>query len=752
MFLQYDTARSSTPNDQPQLVRKVRQLKSHPTLLKRASLGDTKGAVFLPCSEKSPSDTPEEPTNTHCFRPCLHRTASYDITLAAPRAMASGHSEVLGASQGHMSSLKGRVYQRRPQTLIQSFSEPVPAGSIDSRMTMTVPTIAFDRPTTSLSVTVSEEDIKEPLLGIDGAQESSNNSTLATQSDSSPEAPVSLATDGAGDKFSPRRRSSFSCDRPSTGATRLVRFASNLNMPLADEDPDEQLTPELHHLHQDTPTTSFRNPFREDSNIESRRSSDASSDASSYLRANAFSGHRDTLARITHRAKKGYTAELEPISSSSSSPPSPVLVQPSTLRTHDTFSHILFGRRIRPYNPSMIIQQLIHYLPFQDYLSLRSTCRQWCRALPEPQMPGSYRIPREVLQQVLSLLNPCDFDAARHTCRKWFDAGLDAQLLRLMLRSAQCQNAFKSDTRKRRDSIVPGNPVLPVCVSAGQDGHPVVLAAPPTMEGSMSKEWLMSKRLATATRLSVDWRGSWSRRSITEAVSRFYVVEQINFRRILVSLSSLDTSSHDQTFTVSSCGRYLLVTSGNDCFVYNLRGKEDTLIAVVRLSADCNILRVSMDTSSGRYAVAALLSNRTGVIWDLTSDHQASQSCFPSGEPMSLGMNTEVHGTGVHHRAETTSVSGHLPLRRSEVIPEPTPEMPQKSVYDRAARHSLDLGAHEQLLEPFLDASFCATPESEVPPPGPSTGIVIQARPAATFHHLGNADDACKERSHLPFT
>ena len=743
MFLQYDTARTSTPNDQPQSVRKLIELKSHPTLLKRASLGDTKGAVFLPCSERSPSETPAEPANLRCFRPGLHRTASHDITLAAPRAMGvGGYSELPGASQSPLSSLKRKVYQRRPQGLIQSLSEPVLTGSIDSRISLTVPTMALPRPTTPLSVALSEEDDKKALIGIDGAQESSNNSTLDTQCDSSPEAPVSFATDGAGDQFSPRRRSSFNCDRPSTNATRLVRFASNLNMAVEDEDPDEQPTPELHHLHQDTPTTSFRNPFREDSNVESRRSSDASSDASSYLRANAFSGHRDTLARITHRAKKGYTAELEPRSSSSSGPPSPVLVQPSTLYTHEPFNHIHFGQRIRPYNPSTIIQQIVHYLPFQDYLSLRSTCRQWCRALPEPQMPGSYRIPREVLQQVLSLLNPCDFDAARHTCRKWFDAGLDAQLLRLMLRSAQCQNAFKSDTRKRQDSLVPGNPVLPVCVLAGEDGHPVVLAAPPTMKGSMSKEWLMSKRLATATRLSVDWRGSWSRTSITEATSRFYVVEQVNFQRILVSLSSLDTVSHDKTFTVSTCGRYLLVTSGNDCFVYNLHGKEDTLIAVVRLSADCSILRVSMDTSSGRYAVAALLSNRTGVIWDLTSNHQASQSCFPSGEPMDLGMKTEVHGTGVHDRAETTNVSGNLPLRRSEVIPEATPTMPRNSVYDRAARHSLDLGGHNQLLEPFLDASLCATPESEAAPPGPSTGIVIQARPAATFYHLGNADDA----------
>ncbi len=360
-------------------------------------------------------------------------------------------------------------------------------------------------------------------------------------------------------------------------------------------------------------------------------------------------------------------------------------------------------------------------------------------------MPGSYRIPREILQQIFSSLAPCDFDAARHTCRKWFDAGLDVYLLRLMLRTARCQNAFKSDLQKLQNRQA--RCFEETCMPDGFNSCTLPVMTPITEQGTASEEWLMSKRIATATRLSVDWRGSWSHRSISQGTSRFHVVEQLNFRRVLIGLSSWDNSTHEKTFTTSTCSRYLLIASGHDVFVYDLQDSEDTMTPVVRLVADSNIMCVSMDTSSGRYAVAALLKNRTGLLWNLNNTHEPGEARFHAGEPMSLGMRTEVYGPGVQDRTET--LVGHHPLRRSEITSTLTLDSYESAGSDvagsnRAARHSLDLVAPNEVLESILDAStgFCATPESEGAQAGRRTGITIQTRPAARYCNLGSPDDA----------
>jgi F-box domain len=459
--------------------------------------------------------------------------------------------------------------------------------------------------------------------------------------------------------------------------------------------------------------------------LDSRKAStSSSSDTSTYIRPNAFQGHRDTLARI-----KGTRtiSEGEEGSDSGSTPSDSVSVSDrvhSTLAGWGTTSSIHSERRASSYVCAVVVDRLLQAITFEDYLNLRLTSRLWNRALPQPSMPGSYRIPREILQQVFSLLAPCDFNAARHTCRKWFDAGIDSHLLRLMLRSAQCQTAYKADLRRRKYT----------CSDHSENE-------------SVSEAWLMSKRVATATRLSVDWRGLWSRQSIVSGQSRFNLVEQVNFRRVLLGLGSSESLDDGKTFTVSACGTYLLVRSGHDVFVYDLGDGSDSMTPVVRLAAARNILRVSMDTSSGRYAVAALLDNRTGVLWNLNDEREPGQSRFHSGEPMSLGMRTDIHGHMVHDRTE--SLTGHLPLRRGEFIPglpleSPAVLAPETQSLDRATGESLNIDVPNEVPEPFLEgsASFCSTPESESEQAAPAISIAIQTRPSATFLNLGSPDDA----------
>jgi hypothetical protein len=180
----------------------------------------------------------------------------------------------------------------------------------------------------------------------------------------------------------------------------------------------------------------------------------------------------------------------------------------------------------------------------------------------------------------------------------------------------------------------------------------------------MNEEWLMSKRVATATRLSVDWRGPWSAKERSQNQSRFYPVEYVNFRGALIGASAFEDVRDGDTFTLSNCGRYLVVISGQDVFLYSLNHGSDTMIPVVRLAASQKVLRVSMDTSSGRFAVAALLENRSGALWDLAEGLTTTQFYRGSGEHMSLGMSTEIYGSTMQTPVEPMTF--HLPLRRVE--------------------------------------------------------------------------------------
>jgi hypothetical protein len=153
------------------------------------------------------------------------------------------------------------------------------------------------------------------------------------------------------------------------------------------------------------------NPFGDEVTSISRRTS-SSSDATTYLRPNAFAGHRDTLARLPRYAFIHDHDDYDDLASTvlSLSTHSRVKVQ---LAHRDTFL------------PEPIVNAVLELLSFEDYKALRLVCRQWNISIPRPCFPAVFRLPREILQQVYSYLSLCDFDAARHTCRAWYLASLD---------------------------------------------------------------------------------------------------------------------------------------------------------------------------------------------------------------------------------------------------------------------------------------------------------------------------------------
>ena len=119
----------------------------------------------------------------------------------------------------------------------------------------------------------------------------------------------------------------------------------------------------------------FRNPFDKSDDEDLDAETDSSSGCD-YLRPNAFSQHRDTLARIPGRHEVESDEASSSRSSMASGRSSPAVVLGAFVGHRDTFARIHFQKRVKPYIPAPIVDRLVAWLPFQDYMNLRLVCRQ----------------------------------------------------------------------------------------------------------------------------------------------------------------------------------------------------------------------------------------------------------------------------------------------------------------------------------------------------------------------------------------
>ena len=119
----------------------------------------------------------------------------------------------------------------------------------------------------------------------------------------------------------------------------------------------------------------FRNPFDKSDDEDLDAETDSSSGCD-YLRPNAFSQHRDTLARIPGRHEVESDEASSSRSSIASGRSSPAVVLGAFVGHRDTFARIHFQKRVKPYIPAPIVDRLVAWLPFQDYMNLRLVCRQ----------------------------------------------------------------------------------------------------------------------------------------------------------------------------------------------------------------------------------------------------------------------------------------------------------------------------------------------------------------------------------------
>lgn len=389
----------------------------------------------------------------------------------------------------------------------------------------------------------------------------------------------------------------------------------------------------------------FRNPFSDDEGPSSRNLS-ISSSASSYLRPNAFPGHRDTLARLPlygHSRVWSNRDDEEPNQEPCLETSGITSARTDPLHRDSCSSNSTPAKPcMEIFLPRQVVTGIMNHLSFTDYKTLRLVSRQWNASLPPPNLPAVFRLPRETLQEIYSHLSPVDFDAARHTCKAWLLASLDRSVLRHYLRSSHAQHALVADLRGKREYSARGCQITDVPSSSLPGDH----------ASAIDDEWICSKRLATESRLSADWRG----------LSRMSIIEVVDFSRILPKR----VSRSRQFFTVSACGKFVLVTSLEDIFLYTLCAPERTIAPVIQLAAGTEVLDVSMDTSSDRFSVATLLAGRVGMVWDLDGIGAPTEYCNSSGETINLGMQADILSSAISQARRPLALN--LPTRSHRLV------------------------------------------------------------------------------------
>jgi hypothetical protein len=235
---------------------------------------------------------------------------------------------------------------------------------------------------------------------------------------------------------------------------------------------------------------------------------------------------------------------------------------------------------------------VLPHLDISSRKTMRLVCQSWHLTLDHVaplKFPPSYYVPTEILQQVYSYLGPIAFNAARHTCKNWMRASLDKSLIVTMLNRGGWWSGAESDLEQRD-----------------------VLSSLAPESKSTSEEWFLGRRLSRECSLSSAYKGN----GLDEFDSPIMEVSQTDFAGLAIRYSaSIGRQQAALIFTTSVCGKFLLVTRDTRIYIYELGG--GILRPLTRVSCPRRVLAMSMDVSSGRYAIAALLEGRMGMVCEL---------------------------------------------------------------------------------------------------------------------------------------
>lgn len=279
--------------------------------------------------------------------------------------------------------------------------------------------------------------------------------------------------------------------------------------------------------------------------------------------------------------------------------------------------------------PDEFFERLLPYIDFETYLAIRLSCRCWSEAITRVcpiTMPPVSMLPAEVIEQILTYLDPFDFNSARHTCRAWMIASLEERLLTTILQRGGWRSATKADIQLQEE-----------------------LEGQRTSE-SINEEWMMSKRLATECSLSPNWKGNGLERESSPSFSHLQKPTGLK----MTSTTDLTELSDGPAppgngrngaalhFTVSVCNHFVLVAEGCVIYIYSIRNDESHhhggyIAPLTTVICPHRVLAASMDTSSNRFAVAALLEGRVGLVCDISeSNPEAGKPSTPRPLPTSI--------------------------------------------------------------------------------------------------------------------
>ena len=273
----------------------------------------------------------------------------------------------------------------------------------------------------------------------------------------------------------------------------------------------------------------------------------------------------------------------------------------------DTFA-VLDLRQLRHRGlnlPAIIFTGTAPYLDLDTYKAVRLTCHSWSMAVTKTYpllTPNSMLLPTEILEKIYVELSPLDINAARHTCRAWMLASLDENMLLYMLNRGGWLRAAIADRE----------------VIAEQDLE--------HMSTTISDDWLLGKRLATECSLGPVWTGNGVR-SMQTYTTGLRLTSFVDFRQLgSEALPPNDGRPQDPIhFVISTCGEFLLAFQSCVIYIYALQGSNGNgsvqlyggrLELWTTVLCPAPVLAVSMDSSSQRYAVAALLQGAVGIVCD----------------------------------------------------------------------------------------------------------------------------------------
>jgi hypothetical protein len=164
---------------------------------------------------------------------------------------------------------------------------------------------------------------------------------------------------------------------------------------------------------------------------------------------------------------------------------------------------------------------------------------------------------------------------------------------------------------------------------------------------------------------------------------------------------------------------------------------------VIRLAASRDVLRVSMDTSSGRYSIAVLLDNRTGLLWDLANESDPDETSEGVAEQcIDVGITPE---PGSDSSNASRSPSGSLPQRRKSIIEDAEDGVTSShgsSLDETPSSITPHMGPESPVAKTLMDQiEWCESPEVEELDPLEDTVLRIQTQPAAVYRNLGTPED-----------